>query len=74
MNVAMGIADGRHLAEIAADRCIKIETVRTHSKTVFHKTGTRGQPKLAALLTAWPSLVPRRRDRATWGQGDFGRN
>jgi DNA-binding CsgD family transcriptional regulator len=49
--VAIAITAGRQLAEIAADRGIRIETVRSHSKTVFGKTQTRGQAELAALLT-----------------------
>jgi DNA-binding CsgD family transcriptional regulator len=65
-NVAIGIADGRHLAEIAADRGVKIGTVRAYSKTVFAKTGTRGQAELATLLTrlAYPTMAPEQnRDR-----------
>jgi DNA-binding CsgD family transcriptional regulator len=50
-SVAIGIAAGRQLGEIAADRGVKIETVRVHSKIVFSKTRTRGQSELAALLT-----------------------
>jgi DNA-binding CsgD family transcriptional regulator len=65
-SVALGIANGRHLAEIAAERGVKIETVRAHSKMVFGKTGTRGQAELAALLTRLTLLAPRHR-------GDIGR-
>lgn len=50
-SVAIGIVGGRHLAEIAADRGVKIGTVRAYSKTVFSKTGMRGQAELAGLLT-----------------------
>jgi DNA-binding CsgD family transcriptional regulator len=50
-SVAIGIVGGRHLAEIAADRAVKIGTVRAYSKIVFGKTRTRGQAELAALLT-----------------------
>jgi DNA-binding CsgD family transcriptional regulator len=49
--VAIAIAAGKQFAEIALDRGVKIDTVRVHSKTVFSKTGTRGQSELAALLT-----------------------
>jgi DNA-binding CsgD family transcriptional regulator len=62
-SVAIGIAAGRQLAEIAADRGVKIGTVRAYSKIVFGKTGTRGQAELAALLTRMAFLAPRRRDR-----------
>jgi DNA-binding CsgD family transcriptional regulator len=54
-SVAAGIAAGRQLAEIAADRGIGVETVRSHSKMVFGKTQTRGQAGLAARLAM---LVP----------------
>jgi DNA-binding CsgD family transcriptional regulator len=50
-SIALGIASGWHLAEIAAARRVKIGTVRVYSKTAFRKTGTRGQAELAALLT-----------------------
>jgi DNA-binding CsgD family transcriptional regulator len=65
-SVAIGIVGGRHLAEIAADRGVKIGTVRAYSKTVFGKTGTRGQAELAALLTRLALLAPHHR-------GDIGR-
>jgi len=58
--VAIGIACGRRVAEIAADRGVKVETVRSHSKTVFAKTRTRGQAELAALLARLTFLVPDR--------------
>ncbi|HKD31136.1 MAG TPA: helix-turn-helix transcriptional regulator [Xanthobacteraceae bacterium] len=59
--VAIGVVDGRHLAEIAADRGVKIGTVRNYSKIAFRKTGTRGQAELAALLTRLAFLAPSRR-------------
>jgi len=49
--VAIGIAAGRTLAQIAAERGVKVGTVRAHSKTVFSKTQTRGQAELTGLLT-----------------------
>jgi DNA-binding CsgD family transcriptional regulator len=58
--VALGIASGRQLAEIAADRGVKIETIRVHSKRVFGKTQTRGQAELAALLTRLAFLTSQR--------------
>jgi DNA-binding CsgD family transcriptional regulator len=57
-HIAVAIASGRRLTEIAADRGIRIETVRTHSKTVFAKTRTRGQVELAALLTRLAVQIP----------------
>jgi DNA-binding CsgD family transcriptional regulator len=55
--VAIGIASGRSLAKIAADRGIKIGTVRAHLKTVFSKTHTRGQADLTRVLTRLSFLV-----------------
>jgi DNA-binding CsgD family transcriptional regulator len=57
-SIAAGIAAGRQLAEIAADRGVGIETVRWYSKIVFGKTKTRGQAELAALLTKLAMLAP----------------
>ena len=57
-SVAVGIASGKQLAEIAADGGVKIETVRVHSKAIFSKTGTRGQAELAALVTRLASWSP----------------
>jgi DNA-binding CsgD family transcriptional regulator len=48
--VAVGIAGGKRLDAIAAERGSKVETVRAHSKKVFGKTRTHGQVELAALL------------------------
>jgi DNA-binding CsgD family transcriptional regulator len=58
-----GVAVGMHLAEIAADRGVKIGTVRAYSKIVFGKTGTRGQTELAALLTrlAFLTMAPKQK-------------
>jgi len=58
--VAIGIASGRRVAEIAADRGVKVETVRTHSKMAFAKTRTRSQAELATLLTRLAFVAPHR--------------
>lgn len=57
-DVAIGVAAGRTLSEIAAERGVKIGTVRLQSKTVFLKTHTRGQADLTGLLTRLAYLVP----------------
>ena len=57
-DVATGIASGRPLSKIAADRGVKIGTVRAHLKTVFSKTHTHGQADLTRLLTRLAFLVP----------------
>jgi len=59
-DVAIGIACGRRVAEIAVDRGVKVETVRSHSKTVFAKTRTRGQAELAALMARLTFFAPHR--------------
>jgi DNA-binding CsgD family transcriptional regulator len=59
--VAIRIACGKRVAEIAADRSVKVETVRTHSKMVFAKTRTHSQAELAALLSRLAFLVPYRK-------------
>ncbi len=56
--VAIGIACGRTLAEIAVERGVRVGTVRAHSKAVFSKTHTRGQVELAGTLTRLAFLVP----------------
>ena len=56
--IAIGIARGKKLAEIAVDHGVKVGTMRAHSKTVFSKTGTRGQAELAALLARLAVLSP----------------
>jgi DNA-binding CsgD family transcriptional regulator len=60
--VAIGIASGKRLDAIAAERGSKVETVRVHSKKVFAKTRTRGQVELATLLTRL-ALVGRHQER-----------
>jgi DNA-binding CsgD family transcriptional regulator len=49
--VAIGIAGGKRAPEIATDRGVKIETVRTQSKAALAKTGMQNQVELTALLT-----------------------
>jgi DNA-binding CsgD family transcriptional regulator len=57
-DVAIGLASGRTLAEIATDRDIKIGTVRAHLKAVFAKTHTRSQADLTGALTRLAVLAP----------------
>lgn len=56
--VASGILSGRTLSGIAADRGVKVGTVRAHLKTVFSKTHTRGQADLTRVLTRLAVLLP----------------
>jgi DNA-binding CsgD family transcriptional regulator len=57
-DIAIGIASGRTLAEIAAARGVTTEAVRLHSKRVFAKTQTRGQAELTGVLTRLAFLLP----------------
>jgi DNA-binding CsgD family transcriptional regulator len=48
--IAKALFDGRSVAEIAAERKIKADSVRTILKSIFAKTSTRGQAHLVAWL------------------------
>ena len=49
--LAAGIATGQDLDAYAQKARVGKSTVRSHFKAVFHKTGTRRQPKLVRLLS-----------------------
>jgi DNA-binding CsgD family transcriptional regulator len=57
-DVAIGIASGGTVAQVAAWRHVKIGTVRAHLKTVFSKTHTHGQADLTRVLTRLAFLTP----------------
>lgn len=48
--VAMRIGRGASVADIAADLGVAVETVRTHLKRIYAKTGARRQSELARLV------------------------
>jgi DNA-binding CsgD family transcriptional regulator len=50
--LALGLASGLSLAEVAQGQGIRMTTARTHLARVFSKTGTRQQSQVAALLRA----------------------
>jgi len=56
--VAIAIAHGRRIAQIAADRSVAVATVRTHAKMALAKTRTRSQAELAVLLTRLAFTAP----------------
>jgi DNA-binding CsgD family transcriptional regulator len=58
-DIAIGVASGKSLAEIATARGTKVGTVRVLSKRIFSKTHTHGQAELTGLLTRLALLVPR---------------
>lgn len=50
--LALGLASGLSLTEVAHQQGIRMTTARTHLARVFWKTGTRQQSQVAALLRA----------------------
>lgn len=50
--LALGLASGLSLMEVAQQQGIRMTTARTHLARVFWKTGTRQQSQVAALLRA----------------------
>jgi len=61
--VALGIADGLSIDEIAARGSVERETVRTQLKAVFAKTSTHRQSGLASQLAGLPKFPRRNRRR-----------
>jgi DNA-binding CsgD family transcriptional regulator len=55
--VASRLALGASLSTIEAEMGIKIATLRSHLSKAFHKTRTRGQPELIALVLSLTSPV-----------------
>ena len=54
--VANGIVQGLSLDQIAARHNVTHETVRSHAKVVYAKTGTSGQSQVSALLAKLPKM------------------
>jgi DNA-binding CsgD family transcriptional regulator len=50
--VARGFASGKTVQDIAADRGLSLNTIRTHVRGVLQKTGCNRQVDIVALLTA----------------------
>ncbi len=48
--VATRLAAGKTVADIAAELGVSVETVRTHLKRAYHKTGVRRQAELVRLV------------------------
>jgi DNA-binding CsgD family transcriptional regulator len=48
--LAVALADGKSLDEVAEAQCIAYETARSQLKAIFSKTDTRRQPELVALI------------------------
>jgi DNA-binding CsgD family transcriptional regulator len=53
-DLALALARGRSLAEIAAERGVKLSTVRSQLLAVLDKTGVHRQAELVRLLTTLP--------------------
>ena len=56
--VAIGVVSGKTLPRIAADRGVKVGTIRAHLKAIFSKTDTRNQADLTRVLTRLAFLMP----------------
>jgi DNA-binding CsgD family transcriptional regulator len=55
--LAIDLASGRTLAQAAKAREVSVNTVRTHLRAVFQKTGTRRQSELVRLLLTGPASL-----------------
>jgi DNA-binding CsgD family transcriptional regulator/PAS domain-containing protein len=66
--VAIGLLDGKSLAEIADDIQVGKETLRSQLKSVFQKTGTRRQAELVRLLSSVPVITPFRSNEVCDGR------
>lgn len=58
LRLAEGLAAGRTIEEHAESAQISINTVKTHLRSLFSKTGTKRQGELIALLSRAPPLGP----------------
>jgi len=56
-DLAVSLAGGLTLKEIAAARGVSVETVRWQLKQAFAKTGTARQPELTRLVLLGPALI-----------------
>ena len=56
-NVAIQLAAGRSLAQIADERKTAIDTIRQHHKQILAKTGTRHRGELVRRLTTGLSAI-----------------
>jgi DNA-binding CsgD family transcriptional regulator len=57
--IAVALAAGHTLTNIAAERSCSEETVRTHVKRVFSKTGLTRQAEIVRVLLSGPAVHPR---------------
>lgn len=57
--LATGLASGRTLKEAAAEQGIRVSTARAYMNAIFHKTGTRQQSQLVALLKSTQPMPQR---------------
>lgn len=55
LRVLLGLLEGRSPNDIAVLHGLSMPTIRTHLRSLYEKTGTRGQTDLVALLTRMAS-------------------
>ena len=53
------MAKAADLKALAEQQGVSVETVRSHLKSIFRKTGTRRQNELAARVLRSPALRPK---------------
>lgn len=56
-HLALALAEGRHLEEVANERGVTRETVRSQLKAAFAKTGTHNQVGLVRLMLSVPTTL-----------------
>ena len=56
--VALALVGGASASAIARTRAVSLETIRSHLKTIFAKTGTRRQAHLVALILQLRDVAP----------------
>jgi PAS domain-containing protein len=57
--LAVALAGGQRLEDVAAERCVRMPTLRTQLRAILDKTGTRRQADLMRLVIALPAVRKR---------------
>jgi DNA-binding CsgD family transcriptional regulator len=54
--LAVGLASGKRIEDIAEERGVRMPTLRTQMRGILHKTGTRRQADLIRLIVGLPAV------------------